>query len=172
MLGVGLVAIFLAIALVLATVGVLTTERSQVSRSMAALERMDLPSDMRAELDQPFDERVLAPARERLLRLGRRLTPQGQLDKMGARLEAAGSPEGWDVNRVLSVKVLAAAVGFLVGLALPVYVAAISRIAASIWAASIASTWSTACPSNASNRAHASSMALIGHPSPFPHCRS
>ena len=46
MLVLGLAAIFVAITVVLATVGVLTGERTQVSRSMAALQRMDVPSDM------------------------------------------------------------------------------------------------------------------------------
>lgn len=124
----GLIAIFVAITVVLATVGVLTGERAQVSRSMEALRRMDVPADMQAELDRPFDERVLDPARERMLRLGRRLTPQGQLDKIAARLETAGSPEGWDVNRVLSVKVLAGLVGLLLGLTLPVVLGAGAKV--------------------------------------------
>jgi tight adherence protein C len=119
-LAVGLGAIFIAITVLLATIGVLTAERTQISRSMSALQRMNVPGDMQAELDRSFEERVLVPARAKMLGLGRRLTPQGQLDKIGRRLETAGSPEGWDVNRVISVKVLAAAVGFLVGLALPV----------------------------------------------------
>jgi tight adherence protein C len=117
---VGLVAIFIAITVILATVGVLTSERTQVSRSLLALKRMDVPSDMQAELDKSFEERVLAPTRERLLHLARRLTPMGQIDKLSQRLESAGSPEGWDVNRLLSVKVLAAGVGLLLGFALPV----------------------------------------------------
>ena len=40
MLVLGLASIFIAITVVLATVGVLTGERTQVSRSMAALQRM------------------------------------------------------------------------------------------------------------------------------------
>jgi tight adherence protein C len=119
MLVLGLVAIFIAITVVLATVGVLTSERTQVSRSMIALQRMDNPSDMQAELDRSFEERVLVPARAKMLGLGRRLTPQGQIEKMNHPLEAAGSPRGWDVNRVLSVKVLAGGVGLLLGFALP-----------------------------------------------------
>jgi len=118
-LAVGLGAIFLSITIVLATVGVLTSERAQVSRSMAALSRMRGPSDMQAELDKSFEERVLDPTRARLLALGRRLTPAGQLAKIAQRLESAGSPTGWDVNRVLSVKVLAAGVGLLLGFTLP-----------------------------------------------------
>lgn len=120
----GLGGIFVAFTVLLATVGVLTTERTQVSRSMTALRSMSLPSDMEAELNPTFEERVLEPARVRLLSLGRRLTPQGQLDKIAERLEAAGSPRGWDVNRVISVKVLAAGVGLLLGFTLPVVLGA------------------------------------------------
>lgn len=115
-LGVGLAAIFLSVALLLATVGVITSERSQVSRSLSALDLLGVPADMRAELDRPFDERVVAPALARMVSFGRRLTPGGRVEKLRQRLEAAGSPTGWDVERVLAVKVLAAALGFLFGL--------------------------------------------------------
>lgn len=120
----GLLSIFAAITIVLATVGVLTAERNQVSRSMAAIRAINVPSDMQDELTPSFEERVLVPTRERLLGLGRRLTPAGQLEKMAQRLEAAGSPTGWDVNRVISVKVLAAAVGLLLGIMIPVVLGA------------------------------------------------
>jgi tight adherence protein C len=119
LLALGLASIFIAITVVLATVGVFTNERGQVSRSMAAIRSLNIPGDMEQELNPSFEERVLEPARERMLRLGRRLTPQGWLQKMSDRLEAAGSPRGWDVNRILSVKVLSAAVGLLIGFALP-----------------------------------------------------
>lgn len=114
-LGVGLFAIFLSVALLLATVGVITSERSQVSRSLSSLDLLGVPADMRAELDRPFDERVIAPGLARLVGFGRRLTPGGRVEKLRQRLEAAGSPTGWDVERVLAVKVLAAGVGFLFG---------------------------------------------------------
>jgi tight adherence protein C len=120
----GLLSIFVAITVVLATVGVLTGERGQVSRSMQAIRSMSAPGDMQSELNPSFEERVLVPTRERLLGLGHRLTPQGQLDKMAERLEAAGSPKGWDVNRLISVKVLAAAVGLLLGLTIPLVLGA------------------------------------------------
>jgi tight adherence protein C len=115
----GLASIFLAITVVLATVGVLTSERSQVSRSMAAIRSLNVPGDMNSELNPSFEERVLEPTRVRLVGLGRRLTPQGWLEKMSERLEAAGSPKDWDVSRILSVKVLAGAVGLLLGFTLP-----------------------------------------------------
>jgi len=124
MLLAGLGGIFIAITVLLATVGVLTSERSQVSRSMAAISRMKAPGDMQAELNPSFEDRVLVPARARMLGLGRRLTPVGQYEKIGQRLEAAGSPRGWDVNRVISIKVLAGAVGLLLGFMLPVVMGA------------------------------------------------
>jgi tight adherence protein C len=124
MLLIGLVAIFAAITVALTTVAVLSGERNQVSRSMAAIAAMNVPGDMDAELNPSFEERVLEPARQRMLRLGRRLTPSGWTEKMAQRLESAGSPRGWDVNRVLAVKVLAAAVGLLLGLSFPLVLGA------------------------------------------------
>lgn len=109
--------IFVAVVLVLGTIGVITAEREQVSRSLASLRSITgLPADMRAELDRPFDERVLGPVRARFVALGRRLTPAGRTEKLGQRLEAAGSPAGWDVERVLAAKVLLAVVGFVIAL--------------------------------------------------------
>lgn len=120
LLAVGLGGIFVSVILVLGTIGVITAEREQVSRSLKALRAIDgLPADMRAEYDRPFDVRVLGPARARAIKLGRRLTPAGRTDKLAQRLEAAGSPVGWDVERILAAKILCAAVGLLVGLVCP-----------------------------------------------------
>lgn len=117
LLAVGLGGIFMAVVVVLGTVGVITAERDQVSRSLKALRSIEgLPADMRAEFDRPFSERVLKPGRGRLVAIGHRLTPAGRLEKLRQRLEAAGSPAGWDVERVLAVKVLSAVVGFLLGM--------------------------------------------------------
>ncbi len=114
----GLMAIFLAVILVLGTVGGITAERQQVNRSLASLHALSggLPADMQAELDPPFEQRVLGPALERAVSLGRRLTPAGRTAKLGQRLEAAGSPASWDVERVLAIKVLGGVLGLLLGL--------------------------------------------------------
>ena len=59
---VGLVAIFCAVVIALATVGGLTGEREQVGKSLAAIEAFNAaPASMRKELDKPFGERVLKP---------------------------------------------------------------------------------------------------------------
>ena len=116
-LAVGLGGIFVAVVLVLGMIGVVTAERDQVSKSLASLRALNgLPADMVAEVDRPFDVRVLGPARKRAVSLGRRLTPAGRTEKLAERLEGAGSPAGWDVERVLAVKVLGAVVGLALGL--------------------------------------------------------
>lgn len=121
---VGLAAIFLAFVLLLGTVGAITAERTQVSRSLAALRALEsAPQSMRKELDKPFDERVLQPLQSLLSRLGRRLSPQGQVDRIQHRLSVAGSPESWTVDRVLAFKML----GLLAGVVLTIAVGLILR---------------------------------------------
>jgi len=116
---VGLAAIFCAVVIVLATVGVLTGEREQVGRSLAAVRAFQAaPASMRAELDRPFRDRVLAPLMGRSGTLGRRLTPSGQVERIRKRLDAAGSPANWDVDRVLAFKALGALAGIIVTVAL------------------------------------------------------
>ena len=106
---VGLAAIFCAVVIVLATIGVLTGEREQVGRSLAAVQAFQAaPASMRAELDRPFRDRVIKPLIGSSTGLGRRLTPSGQVERIRKRLDAAGSPADWDVDRVLAFKVLAA----------------------------------------------------------------
>jgi tight adherence protein C len=115
---VGLAAIFVALVLILATLGALTEERTQVNRSMAALRAIEVaPSGMRQELDRPFSERVLVPSMERLTRLGRRYSPQGQLERLQRRLDVAGSPERWTVDRLLAFKMVGLLTGAIISLA-------------------------------------------------------
>src|SRR5205823_3085365 len=88
---------------------------AQVNRSMAALRAIEtIPESMRKELDRPFDERVVMPVRDAFSRLGRRFSPKGQVDRIQHRLDVAGSPENWDVDRVLALKVLGLLVGVLI----------------------------------------------------------
>jgi tight adherence protein C len=113
---IGLGALFVAIAIALSTVGVLTGERRQVGRSLAAIRAIDLAPDvLRADAEAGFDARVLAPAVTRLTRLGRRFTPAGQVERLQRMLDVAGSPVGWDVDRVLAMKMLGLLVGVVGG---------------------------------------------------------
>jgi tight adherence protein C len=121
LLALGLGAIFLAIALALATIGAITSERQQVGRSLAAVQALHAaPAAMHRELNKPFAERVIVPSLDRLTQLGRRFTPGDQVSRIRHRLELAGNPPQWDVDRVIAFKMLGLMAGFVLGLALPV----------------------------------------------------
>ena len=110
--GIGL--IFLSLFLVFGAVGGLTKEASGVGRSLQVLEAMtSLPDDMKAEQDAPFAERVLVPLLARAQGLGRRMSPADAHLRVREKLEKAGNPSGWTVDRVIAGKV----VGFVVVLA-------------------------------------------------------
>ncbi|MBE7323278.1 type II secretion system F family protein [Nocardioides sp. Y6] len=88
-----------------------------LGRSLAALEAMghgDAAEEMTKELETPFSERVLAPFQGRALAIGRRLSGADNAERIYRRLELAGNPVGWTVDRVVSLKVIGA-VGGLVG---------------------------------------------------------
>jgi tight adherence protein C len=126
---VGLGAIFVSITLVLAVIGVATAEKRAVGRSLAAINAINsAPEPLRRELEAPFAERVLAPLAERMLGLGRRLTPHDTAQRLRTTLDRAGNPRGWDVDRVVGLKMvgfiglLVVCIGWslLVGLSLPI----------------------------------------------------
>lgn len=117
MLALGLLALFAALALALSIIGALTSEKAAVGRSLAAVEAMQAaPASMRTDLDRPFSDRVTAPTMDRLTRIGRRFTPADRTDRAKRKLELAGSPEGWDVDRILAFKALGIFVGAGIGL--------------------------------------------------------
>lgn len=123
MLAVGLAAIFLAVTVGLSTIGVLTSERAQVGRSLAAVRALQAaPEDMRREAEPPFTERVLQPLVQRFSRLGQRFSPAGQNERYRHKLDLAGSPPRWDAERVLAFKglglVILAPLGLLLTLTL------------------------------------------------------
>jgi tight adherence protein C len=66
-------------------------------------------------LSNPFGERVLGPTIVWLGKVARRFTPTGSLERISQRLVLAGSPAGWDAEKVMAFKVLGALVGGLIG---------------------------------------------------------
>jgi tight adherence protein C len=118
MLLLGAALLFAAMALALSIMGVLTSERRAVARSVAAVQAMNsAPSIISDELDRPFTERVIAPLGGRLVGVGRKITRADTADKIAHRLDIAGNPPAWDVNRIIGLKVLGlgvvGALGFL-----------------------------------------------------------
>jgi len=125
MLVFGLGGIFLSIVIALATVGVMTSERQQVSRSLAAVQAMQAaPPSMTQDLNRPFGDRVLAPTLARFTRLGRRFAPSDQVERIRHRLELAGNPPNWDADRVIALKMLGMIAGLALGIALPLLLGA------------------------------------------------
>jgi tight adherence protein C len=119
MLVLGLVAFFGATVVMLTTIGTITSERRAVNRSLAAVRAIDTaPDDMKKELDKPFGERVVSPMMGRLTEVGRRFTAGEQTDRIRHKLELAGNPAGWDVDRVIAFKMLGLLIGVVVGLIL------------------------------------------------------
>jgi tight adherence protein C len=118
MLFLGLVGIFGAILLVLGTVGGITSERGQVSRSLAAIQGSGRGTVIE-HVQVPFVDRVLAPGFGRLTGIARRLSPSGISGQIQRRLDVAGNPARWTVERILGYKGLGllagGAFGFLIG---------------------------------------------------------
>lgn len=111
LLALGLVGIFGGIALTLSVIGVATSEKRAVGRSLAAIRAINsAPEVLRGEIDRPFGERVLVPLAERFVGIGKRVTGQDTVARIRRKLDQAGNPSGWTVERVLGAKI----VGFVV----------------------------------------------------------
>ncbi len=114
---VGIGGVFVSLTIALTVIGVTTQERKSVGRSLAALQALtSAPDEMTKELDKPFHERVVEPFLARFIVLGRRFTPADKTQRINHRLDVAGNPPGWSVDRVAGLKL----VGFAVMLPLSI----------------------------------------------------
>jgi tight adherence protein C len=103
-------------SLALSIIGVITAERRQVARSLAAVEAIrTAPAGMRRELERPFSQRVVTPTLRWFASMGRRLTPGDQAIRMRRQLDLAGNPTGWDVDRILALKAMLMLLGAVAG---------------------------------------------------------
>ncbi len=75
-----------------------------------------------SELAQNFGKRVLAPVIVGAGRIARRITPIDARDRIAKKLLIAGSPAGWDAERVIAFKVIGMIGGFAGGTALSAFV--------------------------------------------------
>jgi tight adherence protein C len=111
--------IFLALLLVFGAVGGIFKEREGVNRSIAVLEALtSAPDELKRDIDQSFSDRVLFPLLARSQRMGRRLTPEDASERIREKLEMAGNPAGWTVERVMAGKVVGFAIALVVSLVL------------------------------------------------------
>lgn len=73
--------------------------------------------DLRSQaMQEGFSTRVVVPVVARAGRIARRVTPVDTRDRLAKKLQLAGSPAGWDAERVLAFKVIGAVAGVVGGL--------------------------------------------------------
>src|SRR5438552_3986495 len=97
---------FLAVALLGLSVQLVVTERRRGVRVLEAQVGTGTADRWTEELSRPFWERAMRPVLSALAQTGRRITPTGARDRIARKLVLAGSPEGWDAERVAAFKAL------------------------------------------------------------------
>jgi tight adherence protein C len=111
----GIALVLLAIILIGSALS--TSTEGGVNRSLAVLEAMTAaPKELTSELEKSFGERVLAPMQQRAVGVGRRISGADTAERIRRKLDMAGNPVGWTVDRVLSGKVIGAIAGLIGGL--------------------------------------------------------
>jgi tight adherence protein C len=106
----GAALVFLAIYLV--STALRDAESHGLNRSLAVLQAMSsAPKELTKDLDRPFSERVLQPLQGAALRIGRRFTGADSRERIRHKLDLAGNPPGWTVDRVVAGKVIGLVAG-------------------------------------------------------------
>jgi tight adherence protein C len=115
---IGALAMFLAVFAIAYSVQAIVAERRQAYRTLQAIRAVELrPADLRnRELARPARERLVKPLYSAALTVARRFTPAGARDGIRRKLVMAGSPFGWDPDRVLVAKVACLSGGTVLGL--------------------------------------------------------
>ncbi len=92
---------------------------SGVDRSVALVQALSNgPSELTKEYDESFTDRIMAPFQARALLVARRLSGGDAAERIRRRLDVAGNPVGWTVERVQAGKVIGAIALFLISVAL------------------------------------------------------
>lgn len=112
LLGAGAVGAGLLVLVV--TLALTSTQPSGVARSLAVLEQLRREGQV-ARHELPAKDRLLLPTLERFQRLGTALSPSGTAATLQRRLDFAGNPGSWTVERLLGAKGLLLLVGALLG---------------------------------------------------------
>ena len=108
----GAALVFIAIFMV--STALRDAESHGLNRSLAVLEAMSTaPKELTKDLDRPFSDRVMAPLRAWALRIGRRFTGADSGERIRHKLDLAGNPSGWTVDRVVAGKVIGLVAGII-----------------------------------------------------------
>src|SRR5690349_15950747 len=140
----GAVLVITALILVSAAAGTEASGRALggVDRSVALIEALSgSPKELTKEIDEPFGDRIMAPLQARAAKLARRLSGADAADRIRHKLDLAGNPPGWTVERVQAGKVIGGiamffisiAVTALIGLGVPLQIIAIAAGTAAGW---------------------------------------
>lgn len=106
-------------AIVLLAMAIGKPQPQGMHRSLAVLEAMSAgPSELTEDFNRPFAERVLAPLQRRALSIGKRITGADATTRIRQKLDLAGNPPKWSVDRVIAYKVMGAVVGAIAGVLL------------------------------------------------------
>jgi tight adherence protein C len=90
-----------------------------VDRSVALIEALSgAPRELTKDLDEPFADRIMAPFQERAAKIARRLSGSDAPERIRHKLDLAGNPVGWSVERVQAGKVIGAIVLFFLSVGL------------------------------------------------------
>ena len=118
----------ISLALSIILVGVYVDQtRAEKQRAVRMLETQVVgPSGMAApspnlreeSLKENFGSRVVVPVVARAGRMARRVTPLDARERIDKKLLLAGSPAGWDAERVLAFKIIGAVSGFILSIIL------------------------------------------------------
>jgi tight adherence protein C len=96
-------------------------ETGGVNRSLEVIEAFtSAPKELKGDLDASFSERVLLPQLATAHGIGPPQTPDDANERLHEKLELAGNPPGWTVDRVASGKVVAFVAAMLVSLMLSI----------------------------------------------------
>jgi tight adherence protein C len=109
----GIFAAFIAVFVVAMVVGDVVVERQRVFKMLRGVRTIEIaPTDIRRrELAVPFFKRVAIPALRSATGFIQRLTPAGVVERLRKEVVYAGSPVGWDAERILAMKLVSIAVG-------------------------------------------------------------
>jgi tight adherence protein C len=118
----------LSLAMSIILVGVYVDQsRAEKQRAVRLLETQIVgPSGVAAPapnlreetLKENFGSRVVVPIVSRAGKLARRVTPLDARDRIERKLLLAGSPVGWDAERILAFKIIGAVAGFILSIVL------------------------------------------------------
>ena len=114
MLWAGAAAVAGGLLVLVITLALTSSEPTGVARSLAVIEQLRREGQV-ARHELPAKERLLLPALDRFQRIGVALSPSGTAAKLQSRLDFAGNPGSWTVERLLGAKGLLLVVGAVLG---------------------------------------------------------